>query len=190
MIIVLSAPSGTGKTTIAKHLLAEFPGMRQSISITTRKPRKGEIGGKEYVFVKRNEFRGMIKKNEFIEWAKVHGNFYGTPKKQLYDFLEKKKDVVLAIDVKGALNIKKQFSNSLLIFLMPPSIEVLKQRLLERGQDSKSEIKKRMNIAGKEINCAKMYDYIVENDKIKDTITQIKAIIHNVENRTKRVSKE
>lgn len=173
--IVISAPSGTGKTTVIKELFKKVKNIERTISFTTRARKSGEVKGRDYYFISKKEFENKIKKREFVEYAEVHGYFYGTPK----SFLEntKGRDLILNIDVQGGVNIKKKFSDSILIFLMPPSLKELKNRLLKRKRDSKEEINKRIKNAKREIKFALKYDFIVINDKIKNAVNKLKAII-------------
>lgn len=184
--VVISAPSGTGKTTVVQELLRDsavplgaavppgaFEGIRRSVSFTTRHKKPGEINGRDYYFISKKEFEEKIRRKEFIEYAKVHGYFYGTPKR----FLKNKKDIILNIDVQGAMLIKKKNPAAILIFLIPPSFKELKKRLLKRKRDSKEDIKIRLENAKREMKYAKKYDFLVVNDNLKDTVEKLKAII-------------
>lgn len=179
-IFVISAPSGSGKTTIASKLVQRIPNLSYSVSVTTRKPRQGEINSKHYYFVTEDEFKRKIKNNELIEWTKVYGDYYGTPKKFLLDSINKNRDVIMDLDIKGALNIKKMFpQNSTTIFLMPPSLKELKARLRKREKNNFSNIKKRILEVKKEIPFSKKYDYIVVNDTLSTAIKKIEKIIYD-----------
>ncbi len=176
MIIVISAPSGTGKTTICKGLLEEFSDLRFSISYTTRKPREGEIEKWEYRFVSITEFEKMISEEDgFVEWVKIFGDYYGTPRRALDE--AKDYDILLDIDVVGGKGIKALYPHSLLIFLVPPSMEELERRLRIRKTESDEKINERLSKASFEIAEAKHYDYVVVNETPKKTISIIKEII-------------
>ena len=136
ILFVISAPSGSGKTTLCKQISANVPGLWHSISYTTRKPRPGEIEGQDYYFLDEASFRQMIDRNEFVEWAHVYGNLYGTPRKVLSDKLEQGIDVLLEIDVQGARSVKKKFEDAVYIFILPPSFDTLRTRLQNRAGDS------------------------------------------------------
>lgn len=173
--IVISAPSGAGKTTVIKELFKKVKNIERTISFTTRPRKSGEINGIDYYFISKKEFENKIKEREFIEYAKVHEYFYGTSKQFLGN--TKGKDLILNIDVQGGIAIKKKFSDSILVFLMPPSLKELKDRLLKRKRDSKEEINKRIKNAKREIKFALKYDFIVINDKLKNAVDKLRAII-------------
>ncbi len=186
ILIVLSAPSGTGKSTITKLLLSEFKNLEFSISFTTRRPRKNEVNGKDYFFVSVEKFKEMIEKGDFLEWANVYGNLYGTSKSQVLSVLERGRDVLLDIDTQGAINVKKNLPEAVLIFLLPPSLEELKKRLEKRGTETEEEIENRLSVARREITKATEYDYIVVNDDLTVAYEKIKAIILAEKSRTFR----
>jgi len=175
MIIVISAPSGTGKTTICRKLLEEFPDMGFSVSYTTRKPREGEIEKGEYRFVSITDFQRMIEEDEFVEWVKIFGDYYGTPRKALEE--AKNCDLLLDIDVVGGKRIKALYPQSLLIFLVPPSMEELSRRLRMRKTEGEEKIEERLSKASFEIKEGKGYDYVVVNETPEKTISLIKEII-------------
>lgn len=177
IIFVISAPSGTGKTTICKELVKLVSNLKMSISYTTRKPRQGEKNGIDYYFVDRETFQSMLKNNEFIEWAEVYGNLYGTSKKVIEDLLQSGVDILMDIDTQGAKNIKERFNNSVLIFLIPPSFEELKRRLNQRGEQENT-IKYRLMKALEEISMYEIYDYVVENRELEETLRKIICIIN------------
>lgn len=179
ILFVISAPSGAGKTTLCEKALESSQGMMvRSISMTTRQAREGEIEGRDYFFVSKKEFEKKVLKNEFLEYAEVFGNYYGTPKKFVQEHVNNNKDVMLNIDVQGAMQIKKSFrENSIFIFILPPSLEALKKRLLKRKTDSKSQIKKRLEVAKNELSYVKRYDYAIINDKLKTAFRQLSSII-------------
>ena len=176
-IFIVSAPSGAGKTTLCRMITERLKGIEHSISYTTRAPRPGEVNGRDYYFVDREEFMRMVEGGEFIEWAEVHGNLYGTSKRRLMERIEQGMDVILDIDTQGARQIRQQALEATFIFIMPPSMEVLKQRLLNRGSDSEDVIKKRLKNALDEIADYKHYDYVIINDILEDAFDELKAVI-------------
>ena len=176
-IIVISGPSGCGKTTICKELIKRNNNIVFSVSYTTRPKKKGEIDGKDYFFVSEIEFLKMVRQRKFVEWAKVYNNYYGTPKKNLVETIKSGKDILLEIDVQGGKNIKKQYPESLCIFVLPPSLEVLKERIVKRKRENLKEIKARLKNIERELKYIKYYDYILINDDLKDTIKNIETII-------------
>jgi guanylate kinase len=177
MIIIVSAPSGAGKTSICDAIIKDDKNIVYSVSTTTRVPRAGEKNGREYFFVDEKTFKRDIKSGKFIEWAKVHDNYYGTSKKILRGALSKGRDVLLDIDVQGALNIKKQYKNALMLFIMTPTLKELKNRLIKRNKDSVKTIKTRIENARKEIKYVHKYDYLIINDKLKESISNVKAVV-------------
>ncbi len=177
LLIVISGPAGTGKGTVVGRLLEKNPNIKLSISKTTRKPRPGEKEGVNYFFVSREQFEEEIKNERFLEYAEYNNNYYGTPKDFVFEALEKGFDVILEIETKGALQIKKVFSDAVLIFLLPPSIEELYKRLVKRGTESEDEIRARLEIAKNEIKLVPEYDYCVINDNVDDAAEKIQKII-------------
>jgi guanylate kinase len=177
LLIVISGPAGTGKGTVVGRLLEKNPNIKLSISKTTRKPRPGEKEGVNYFFVSREQFEEEIKNERFLEYAEYNNNYYGTPKDFVFEALEKGYDVILEIETKGALQIKKVFSDAVLIFLLPPSIEELYKRLVKRGTESEDEIRARLEIAKNEIKLVPEYDYCVINDNVDDAAEKIQKII-------------
>lgn len=175
-LFIISAPSGCGKTSLIKSILADVENLSLSISHTTRKPRKSEINNKDYYFISIEEFEDMIAKDEFIEYAKVFGNYYGTSKKTIAEIFAQNKDAILEIDWQGARSIKKN-TNAQSIFILPPSKQALLERLTTRAQDSEEVIAKRMSEARKEISHFKEFDFIVFNDDFKKAYKEIKNII-------------
>ena len=177
-IFIVSAPSGCGKTTLCKKLLKDKIKLYQSVSITTRPPRRGERNGADYFFVSAEEFIRMIDAKELLEYEENFGFLYGTPKKAVEELLRKGRNVLLSIDVKGAMNVRKSYpQNSVLIFVMPPSMEELKKRLESREADTAKAILNRLKIAKQEIACKDKYDYIVVNDKLSTAYKKLKEII-------------
>jgi len=186
VLFVVSAPSGAGKTTLCKELVASVPGVHPSISYTTRNPRQGEVHGRDYYFVDEQVFQDMVQRNDFAESARVYGHFYGTPRQALTDMMEKGLDVLLEIDTQGAMQIKKKFSDGVYIYILPPSIDDLRTRLLQRG-DPQEEIQRRMQKARQEILSYREYDYIVRNEDLKQALQELQAIVHAERTRMKRV---
>ncbi len=176
-IFVFSAPSGAGKSTIAEALMERVEGLAYSISHTSRPPRGSEQDSVDYHFVSRSTFREMIEKNAFLEWAQVHGHLYGTSLAAIHKQVSAGFDLLMDVDVQGGRNIKKQSPDSVLIFLLPPSLKVLENRLKARGTDDPSVVRKRMAQASEEIESCSRYDYIVINDDLENAIHEAQSII-------------
>lgn len=177
-LFVVSAPSGAGKTTLCEQLLKALPNLVRSISLTTRKARSGEKEGYDYFFVSEEDFKKKIKNKELLEYAKVFGEYYGTPRKFVVDNLRQNKDVLLNIDVQGAIQIRKNFKkDSVLIFILPPSLEDLEKRLTKRKTDTEEQIQQRLKVAIKELSHLKYYDYQIINDDLKEAFQKLRAII-------------
>ncbi len=178
LLIVLSGPSGVGKGTVRKEIFEQPDTKFQySISMTTRKPREGEVDGIDYFFKSREEFERLIAEGKLLEWAEFVGNYYGTPIDYVEKTLQEGKDVFLEIEVQGALQVRKAFPEGLFIFLMPPSLGELKNRIVTRGTESEDIINDRMRVAKEEIEMMDAYDYVVENDRIENACNRIKAIV-------------
>lgn len=177
VLIVLSGPSGTGKGTICKELLRSYPNLQYSVSATTRTPREGEANGVNYWFITRDEFQTMVENDELLEWAEVYGNFYGTPRRYVQQQLDSGKDVVLEIDIQGAMQIKNKFPQGVFIYVVPPSLEVLADRIYKRGTDSMDTIKKRLSCASTELESAYNYHYVIVNDSVGAAVAKVEAII-------------
>ena len=177
-LIILSAPSGTGKTSIIKQAKQIFPNLTLSVSYTTREPREGEVDGKDYFFVDREEFIKLRDNQEFIEWAEVFGNFYGTSKKFIQNAQKNNQIVILDIDVQGALQLKKikDLSKSM-IFIRPPSLEELKNRLIFRNTEDEESLKKRLGNAEKEMNYQNQYDYTIINNQLDQAVNEFIYLI-------------
>jgi len=183
LLVVLSSPSGGGKTVIANLLLRRHPEYSRSISITTREKRKGEKEEVDYYFVDQKDFQRKINRDEFVEWAKVFGDYYGTPKKNIQTAERKKKVLLLVLDVQGGLAIKRRYPESVLIFILPPSLPELKKRLVNRKTDRPDVIRRRLRIATEEIGFCRKYDYLVVNKTLGETVELIENIIIAEEHR-------
>jgi guanylate kinase len=178
LFIVISGPSGAGKGTVCKELVKNNPNIWLSISATTREKRINEVNGENYFFITKEEFVDKIENGEFLEYAIVHNNeYYGTPKGKINEYLTKGKDVILEIDIKGALQIQENFPNTLFIFILPPSMKELKNRLIKRATESKEKMIERFKTSYKEINEITKYNYVVVNDKLEDAVHKVEAIM-------------
>jgi guanylate kinase len=176
-LYVVAAPSGTGKTTLVRMLLDSEPDVRLSISFTTREPRTGEVNGEAYHFIDAAEFRAMIGRQEFLEWAEVHGNFYGTSKKWIADQLAAGADVLLEIDWQGAQQVRKIFPQAIGIFILPPSMEELERRLTGRGTDSADVISRRLAAAQAEMRHIEEFDYVIINNRLEEAFADLLAVV-------------
>ena len=188
MYIVVSAPSGTGKTSILREVLKTCPNMLFSVSYTTRPPRQGEEDGKDYYFVSEEAFRDSISRGEFAEWEENYGCLYGTSAKTMAAFLEKGFDLILDIDSRGAKTLKKNYPGGVLVFILPPSIGELKKRLKGRGFESEQTVNKRMDKALDEIREIIWYDYVIINDKIDTAIDVLRSIYVAERSRRERLT--
>lgn len=177
ILIVVSGFSGVGKGTLMKQLVHSYDNYALSVSMTTRKPRPGESDGKEYFFVSKESFEKKIEENGLIEYANYCGNYYGTPKEYVEKQLEKGKDVILEIEIQGALKVKKRFPTALLLFVMPPSAQELKRRLEGRGTETSEVIAKRLERATEEAEGIENYDFIVINDKLEECVKEMHGLI-------------
>lgn len=178
IIFIISGPSGSGKSTIINEFIKKNKkDFFLSISATTREPRNGEKNGIDYHFYKKSKFKEFIKKGEFLEYARVLDNFYGTPKKPIFNNINKGKNVIMDIDVQGARKIRKKIKNCVTIFIMPPTFDELEKRLRKRKTDSEKSIKKRLKLAKKELKERKNYDYIIVNSSIDETLNILETII-------------
>jgi guanylate kinase len=176
LVLIVSGPSGSGKSTLVQKIL-QLPGTMLAVSSTTRAPRKTESNGKWYNFVSEPEFQRMVQRGDFLEYAQVFGkNWYGTPRKALDEALEQKKDLVLEIDVQGALQVKQKMPGAVAVFVIPPSRDDLERRIRERGQDSEDEIRRRLDRARQEMLSYKSYDFAVVNDDLERAGREVQAI--------------
>ena len=187
LLIVVSGPSGAGKDTVCNRLVEEQRNVWISISMTSREPRKNEVNGKNYFFITAEEFEEKIKNEEFLEYAVYNNQYYGTPKSKIEEKLSNGIDVILVIDIQGALKIKEQLEETLFIFILPPSMEELKKRLIERNTETKEKILERFKTAYNEINEIKKYNYVVVNDRVDYAVDKVKAIIKAEKCRVDRI---
>ncbi len=176
-VFMVVAPSGAGKSTLVNALLQQEPAITLSISYTTRDPRPGEQHGREYYFTSREDFETRQQQNEFLEWAEVHGNFYGTSRLTIADKIEKGNDVLLEIDWQGAQQVREQFPQAVGIFILPPSIAALEERLHKRGQDEPHIITRRILAAGGEIAHAPEFDYVIINNEFASALSDLTAVV-------------
>lgn len=172
-LVVISSPSGGGKTTIIQSILKRFPDFRYSVSATTRPPRRDEVDGRDYYFLNRKVFQQKCRRKEFLEWASVHDHYYGTPKQPILSLLQAGMTVLLDIDVQGGNQIKQSHPHALLIFLMPPNLEVLRERLMNRGTENRVSLETRLRNARREISLAAGYDRKIINDDLDRTIQEV-----------------
>lgn len=177
LLFVISGPSGVGKGTLREKVFNIFPDLKYSVSVNTRPPRKGEIEGKDYYFVTVDEFKKRIKENKFVEWAIVHGDYKGTPTIFLMKELQKGGDVLLELDVQGAMQVKEKFPDGIFIFIAPPTWKDLEDRLRKRNTEGEKALEKRLKDARIEIKYKKNYNYLVVNDNIKSALKKIESII-------------
>ena len=186
LLLVVSGPSGAGKGTICKALLNKNDQIKLSVSATTRKPRNGEVHGVNYFFIEKEEFTKMIENGEFLEYAQIYDNFYGTPKAAIIECLEKGQAVILEIEMQGARQIKEVYPEGVFIFVLPPSLEELKSRIVGRGTETQEEIEKRFSCAFEEINQIVNYDYFIVNEDIEKSVSDVEAIICAEKNKVTR----
>jgi guanylate kinase len=180
VIIAVSAPSGTGKTTIVKKILSDFPELIFSVSATTRKKREYETEGVDYFFIPEEEFKAKIEKGEFIEWEKFYDYYYGTYKSYIEENISNGKSVIIEIDVNGALQLKKLYPDSVLIFIYPPSFDELVRRLTNRQTENETDLKKRIERAKMELSLKDKFDYFIENDDLEKAISETESLIEKI----------
>lgn len=178
MLIVVSSPSGGGKGTLIDRARKTVPNLSYSVSYTTRSPRAGEVNGREYFFVSRAEFEEMIAAKHFLEWAWVHGNLYGTSRDQVMLEIASGRDIILEIDVQGATSVRLLMTDAVCIFILPPSFEILRQRLVTRGTDSPEDLERRLRGAPAEVEHYKDFQYVIINDDLERASAQLSAIIY------------
>lgn len=176
MLFVITGPSGSGKSTLVRRVLAELNDVEFSVSHTTRKKREPEVEGKDYYFVSKEEFEMMVKRDRFVEWAVVHGSYYGTSKREIAK-KESEIDLLLDIDVQGARQIKQKIKKAVFIFVLPPAFQELKKRLEKRGQEDAAAIRKRLEVARKEIKQYAKFDCVIINDDLDTAVLNLKSII-------------
>ncbi len=186
-LFIVSAPSGAGKTTLCRELCKTVPKLKHSVSYTTRPRRKGERDKAHYFFINRTEFRKMIEKGEFAEWAVVYGNFYGTSIKKIEELKERGYDIILDIDIHGAMQMKRKYKDAVYVFVLPPSIKALQKRLSGRMSDSDDTIKERFAQAKDEMKGYKNYDYVIVNDDIKSALLELESIVRAARVRTEKI---
>ena len=176
-LFIVSAPSGAGKTTLCMKLVSSLPDLKFSVSYTTRRPRPGEINNRDYTFITRADFLAMVGRREFVEWAEVHGALYGTSRARLEEIMDSGSDVILDIDTRGAMQIKNRHEEGTYIFVLPPSMDILKQRLEKRMTNSQEDIEQRLRTAVSEIRNYSEYDYVIINDIFEKALKEFEAII-------------
>lgn len=186
LLIVLSGPSGAGKGTICHELLRQQPEVKYSVSATTRKPRPKEVDGLDYFFRTQEEFQSMIQNDELLEWAEFCENYYGTPRFAVEQALQAGTDVILEIEIQGALQIKKRFPHGVFVFVVPPSMSVLSERIHKRGTESEEVIRKRLETATRELEYVTEYDYVIVNDELEKAVDKLKNILVAEKCRVKR----
>jgi guanylate kinase len=186
-LFIVSAPSGTGKTTLVERLVQRVPGLRMSRSYTSRPARGGEQDGVDYNFITRDRFEALVREGAFLEWADVFGNYYGTSAFDTETMLARGEDVVLVIDVQGARQVRARGIQTIGVFVLPPSAGVLEQRLRGRSKDSEEQIRRRLEVAGAEVDEYAMYDYVVINDELDAAVDRLRAIVGAERVRTRRM---
>lgn len=177
LLIVLSGPSGVGKGAMGSTLLKEDPNICYTVSVTTRQPRKGEKEGQNYYYISREEFFRRRDNGDFLEWAEVYGNYYGTLHSEVDRLLQDGKTVILEIDTQGAMQIKAAYPSGVLVFVLPPSLAELKRRIVARGSETAATLKLRLSQAEQEIAMAEQYDYTIINDNLKKAVSELRAVI-------------
>ncbi len=187
LLMIFSAPSGAGKSTICRKLRDRNPNVVFSVSTTTRPPRSDETDGVDYHFVEEDVFKEMIQEDAFLEWANVHGEYYGTSRQAVLDEIEQGNDVMLDIDVQGGQQIRNLYSEAVMVFIAPPSMKELERRLRARGTETEKQIKKRLENARDELKAVENYDYLVINDRVEQAVQEVEAIRQAEKSRLKRI---
>jgi guanylate kinase len=187
LLCVVSGPSGVGKDCVLDALLSEAKGIAKCVTATTRDPRPGELNGIDYIFLSSDEFSQMVSNGDFLEYAEVHGNMYGTPKAEVSKITSQGFDVILKIDVQGGISVRASDPDAILIFILPPSVEELERRLRGRGTDSEESVQCRLHNAQNELSLAKEYDYVVVNNTIAGAVHDIEAIISAEHHRVQKI---
>lgn len=188
LLLVISGPSGSGKGTLCSELLQRRPEIVVSISATTREQRAGEIEGKNYYYISQEEFASRIREGLFLEYAKVFDQYYGTPRDKVLEHLQENKDVILEIDIQGAMQVKQAYSQAVFIFIVPPSMQILKERIMTRDRESIEEIERRLRESKKELSYIDRYDYVIINDEIETAVDKLEAVIVAEKCRSKHIS--
>ncbi len=186
LLIVVTGPSAVGKGTICNALRQETPNLHWSVSCTTRKQRPGEVHGKDYFFIDEPEFRRRIEAGELLEWAQVYSNFYGTPRQYVDEMIETGHDIILDIDMQGARRVRDMYPGSVFVFVIPPSMEALRQRIAGRGTESEEAVRLRLEQAPKWIEEGLQYDYVIVNDELHAAVRHLRSIIQAEKSRTTR----
>lgn len=186
LLLVVSGPSGVGKGTLCRVLRERFPKLHYSVSATTRQPRPGEKHGVDYYFLSKEEFEARVRNNGFLEWALVYNNYYGTPWGPVQEILQRGEDIILEIDMQGAEQVKNRYPEGVFIFLLPPSLEEQRRRILKRGTEDAESLAKRLEAVGEELKHLPRYDYVIVNDNITASVDKLAAIIMAEKCRVKR----
>lgn len=190
ILFVVSSPSGGGKGTLIKRVLNTVPRVSYSVSYTTRAPRDGEVNGRDYFFVSSEKFEEMVAAHEFLEWARVHRHLYGTARQQVWHEMSEGRDIILEVDVQGAASVRALVTNSVSVFILPPSFNVLRQRLIARGTDSREELELRLRNAPEELKHYSAFDYVIINDDAARAAAQLVSIIYAERARRERQEEE
>ena len=185
VLLIVSGLSGAGKGTICKRIMEKYPDYELSISATTRDPRPGEVDGREYFFITKEEFEDRIKNGQFLEYAKYVDNYYGTPKDWVLAQMDQGKNVILEIELQGAFQVRDQIPEAVLIFIMPPDMEELERRLRGRGSETEEQIKKRLLRAMEEIEYVDQYDYVIVNEEVEKSVEMLHTIVLNIKEENK-----